>query len=335
MADSDPRQFIKVAVDLPFNSKVVTEDCPALVIGAMVIAWDLCAQSYSDGHFQLGPVVRLGGIPTDLAERMIGLDIWHRPGHTCDRCPQPKPGWLYAHDYLEHQQSATDRARLSRAGRKAAAARWSANRNANRNADGNADRIADGSVDAVVEGVGDPTTQPLNPSTTASSNPVDNGPELGQQTLLCDLDANRNAEERRGEERRVSTKNSRSKAERDRDPHFTAWWEHYPRKQGKAPAWVSWQKALRIPGVTVEGLTLAAKRYAAHKAHEEARFVLLPATWLNQARWEDELPEPGTAVALRTPTNGRRMNTDDRVNLALNIGRRLQREHEESTPRES
>lgn len=34
--------------------------------------------------------------------------VWHAPGHDCDRCPQPPPGHIAIHDYLEKNPTADE-----------------------------------------------------------------------------------------------------------------------------------------------------------------------------------------------------------------------------------
>lgn len=70
---------------------------------------------------------------------------------------------------------------------------------------------------------------------------------------------------------------------------FDRFWEVYPRKAGKRAARFAFLRAARraLPDVCIDG----AKRYAADPNRDPA-FTCLPATWLNQDRWEDDpLPQ--------------------------------------------
>jgi hypothetical protein len=72
---------------------------------------------------------------------------------------------------------------------------------------------------------------------------------------------------------------------------FNAFWNLYPRKQGKIEAEKAFHKALQT--VTADELMAAVFRFA-HDPNlpTNKRFIVLPATWLNQGRWMDE-PLPG------------------------------------------
>ena len=74
---------------------------------------------------------------------------------------------------------------------------------------------------------------------------------------------------------------------------FARWWAVYPKKVGKAEA----KKAFGKVKVGVEVLIEAVNRQksSAQWTKENGRFIPNPATWLNQGRWEDELPGGTTA----------------------------------------
>lgn len=73
------------------------------------------------------------------------------------------------------------------------------------------------------------------------------------------------------------------------DLAFKRFWEEVPRKDGKKPAYTAFKRALKDAGedVIIDGI----KAYAAmvKRKGTENRFILMPATWLNQARWDDDL----------------------------------------------
>lgn len=68
---------------------------------------------------------------------------------------------------------------------------------------------------------------------------------------------------------------------------FETWWKSYPRRQGKGSAYASWQKAL--DKATASVLIDSAIKYATSPSLPELKYVPLPATWLNQERWNDDL----------------------------------------------
>jgi hypothetical protein len=79
-------------------------------------------------------------------------------------------------------------------------------------------------------------------------------------------------------------------------PAFLEWWDSYPRKQGKQAAFIAWKKAgKQVKGDRgVTSLEAAAhmldrvRAYAAAKAGCDLQFIPHPATWLNQARYDDD-----------------------------------------------
>lgn len=56
------------------------------------------------------------------ARRLVDIGLWHSPGHTCPRCPQPDEGWVF-HDWDDYQlgtqieQTRADNARRQRESR--------------------------------------------------------------------------------------------------------------------------------------------------------------------------------------------------------------------------
>jgi hypothetical protein len=76
-------------------------------------------------------------------------------------------------------------------------------------------------------------------------------------------------------------------------PGFVAFWEAWPKKEGKAEALAKWRK-LHPDADTIQAILDAIPRQQAAKdwPRENWRYCPLPATWLNQRRWEDEIPDP-------------------------------------------
>jgi hypothetical protein len=77
---------------------------------------------------------------------------------------------------------------------------------------------------------------------------------------------------------------------------FEAFWNAYPKKTGKGAAWQAWRKIKHRPAS--ETLIAAVKRHQREDQwrRNNGRFIPLPATWLNQRRWEDEGLEPAAAA---------------------------------------
>ncbi len=72
---------------------------------------------------------------------------------------------------------------------------------------------------------------------------------------------------------------------------FKEFWEAYPRKTGKGAAEKAYEKI--SPSKELHETMIRAVRSASLSrqwTEENGRFIPKPATWLNQKRWEDELP---------------------------------------------
>lgn len=87
------------------------------------------------------------------------------------------------------------------------------------------------------------------------------------------------------------------------DAEFAEFWNAYPTKVGKQPA----RKAFDKVKVPVETLVAAIERQkcSSQWSKDGGQYIPNPATWLNQQRWEDVLPE-----AEKPSGNGQRMDTD-------------------------
>jgi hypothetical protein len=69
------------------------------------------------------------------------------------------------------------------------------------------------------------------------------------------------------------------------DDGFAAFWAVYPRRVAKAAAERAWPKACQRS--TPAEIVAAARRYA-ERPPDDPKFIPHPATWLSQARFEDE-----------------------------------------------
>ena len=78
---------------------------------------------------------------------------------------------------------------------------------------------------------------------------------------------------------------------------FDEFWQAYPRHEGKKAAKTRFVQAVK-QGTSPEAIVAGARRFAADPNLPEKRFIPHPATWLNQARWEDDpLPARTTSGA--------------------------------------
>ena len=71
------------------------------------------------------------------------------------------------------------------------------------------------------------------------------------------------------------------------DPAFAEFWDAYPRKVGKREAWKAWA-AETARGADPVRIVKAAIRYAEGRAGQPEKFTAHAATWLRQARYDDE-----------------------------------------------
>ncbi|MFA5089387.1 MAG: hypothetical protein WC552_10185 [Candidatus Omnitrophota bacterium] len=77
---------------------------------------------------------------------------------------------------------------------------------------------------------------------------------------------------------------------------FIEFWEMYPKKVGKKTAWRAWKKIGGLENIHSELVARIFESVYKHKKTEQWRknngqFIPHPATFLNQARWEDEISE--------------------------------------------
>lgn len=80
------------------------------------------------------------------------------------------------------------------------------------------------------------------------------------------------------------------------DQRFDQFWDAYPRKVGKADARKAWKKAKITAEIFEKIMTsIAASKESDQWQREAGRYIPNPSTWINQGRWDDELPEPAPA----------------------------------------
>jgi len=87
---------------------------------------------------------------------------------------------------------------------------------------------------------------------------------------------------------------------------FDEWWALYPHKVGKPVALASFDKALKLPGVTYDQILNGLQRYIEGKPPD--RQWCNPSTWLNQQRWNDQ---PAVVQPRRTE------NVRDKIDAAF------------------
>lgn len=119
--------------------------------------------------------------------------------------------------------------------------------------------------------------------TLNDSDPTDSGVTPSNSYLDSHSDSNSDLESNpRLDELSLTT--TQVRAQRMNDPRWLAFWEAYPRKQGKEKAMV---KFANIPKKQIPKIMEA---LAIHKTKwRDPQFIPMPATWLFQQRWEDEV----------------------------------------------
>lgn len=94
---------------------------------------------------------------------------------------------------------------------------------------------------------------------------------------------------------------------------FALFWKAYPKKVGKGAAEKSWKKIK--PSAELFDRIMAAidaAKASEQWQREDGRYIPNPATWLNQSRWEDELPAAAPFFSQPQPGgNGGKPNTMD------------------------
>jgi len=68
-------------------------------VGLWMRVGSYVAQHLTDGHVP-GAVAHMYGTAPQI-RKLISVGLWHEHGHTCTRCPQPRPGDYFMHDYKE------------------------------------------------------------------------------------------------------------------------------------------------------------------------------------------------------------------------------------------
>jgi hypothetical protein len=95
---------------------------------------------------------------------------------------------------------------------------------------------------------------------------------------------------------KVSSSNRRIKPAPAGEPQgFTRWYQAFPRHEAREKALKAWRQ-INPDAALVETITAATSRYAAANVDTEKKYILHPATWLNDKRWQDELEGESSAT---------------------------------------
>lgn len=123
---NDPRQHFRMAAQSftrPGKLEPIVDPVERMVTkGLHVASIDWCTENGTDGHVVPEHLCELLGLPVLFGKNLIAYGMWHQADHNCRRCPQPRRGHVYVHDYLSHNRTAAQEADLAEKRRRAAAA---------------------------------------------------------------------------------------------------------------------------------------------------------------------------------------------------------------------
>ena len=71
------------------------------------------------------------------------------------------------------------------------------------------------------------------------------------------------------------------------DDDFEQFWMQYPRKTGKKAALKAWNRAEDRPAIDLILLSVDQAKRSEQWRKDNGQFIPLPATWINQGRWDD------------------------------------------------
>ena len=179
-------------------------------------------------------------------------------------------------------------------------------------------KITDNPADNPADKTGDkpPTKSPDNPATNYGGNPADNPATLNRLEKIR------------------QDKNNPPNPPRGYDALFDRFWSAYPKKVAKDTAKKAFAK--HKPDEAMTGVMLAALEK--HKRTDQwtrdgGQFIPNPATWLNQKRWEDELPKPFIGKKTVFQAYDQEQSEQDSVSVDLLAeARAMFQEKQEATP---
>lgn len=115
-AATDKRLHFRTAVDFYTNDKLahVTDPIERIAVrGLLGHSIAVSRVTGSDGHVVPEQVLAELDLPPEMGKILIADGSWHQADHGCRRCPEPRLGHVYVHDFLEHNHTAEWERRLS------------------------------------------------------------------------------------------------------------------------------------------------------------------------------------------------------------------------------
>jgi len=77
---------------------------------------------------------------------------------------------------------------------------------------------------------------------------------------------------------------------------FEEFWSAYPKKIGKGAAWRAWSKAKARPAIRDILIAVIQQAESEQWTKDGGQFIPHPSTWINQARWLDEVKEQDNRI---------------------------------------
>jgi len=103
----------------------------------------------------------------------------------------------------------------------------------------------------------------------------------------------RSAEERREYMREKMRQTRALEAQKPLPPNFDIFWAACPRKVGKGAAERAWRKIAPDESLAMRIVQAMTEQRAQEQwKRDGGKFIPHPSTWLNEKRWEDEIPSP-------------------------------------------
>ncbi len=111
---TDPRQHVRLTAGFftePGKLGHLADPVERMAtLGLLGASIGLCREQGTDGHIDPQTVLAATGLPPQYAKTLITDQMWHETDHVCPRCPQPRLGMVYVHDWLLHNPSAAQEA---------------------------------------------------------------------------------------------------------------------------------------------------------------------------------------------------------------------------------
>ena len=252
------------------------EIAPAHMLGLLISFWLWALDNTPSGSLDgisnrmIARAAQWDGEPDELVEVMINAGLLD--GENGEK--------LEIHDWYEYTGKLIDQreAEKNRSRRRRAAAAA---------APPSEHQTTDGQTEDRPQGDRKKAAGRVDQSKVDQSRPKQSTPEQGDQPPNPQTEAKPDAQARR----------------------FTEFWKAYPKKVGKKAAEKSWQK-LKPDAELFERIMQAvtAAKGSEQWNRENGRFIPNPSTWINQGRWDDELPTAG-AFQQQQRGNGGKLNT--------------------------